>query len=68
MKRIILLVIFCIIFIVVLDKNALAYIDPGSGSMLLQMLLAVIIGTFFYFRDFVMKIIKSIKKKIGLRE
>jgi len=31
---------------------ALAYVDPGTGSMLLQMALAVIAGAMFYFRQF----------------
>ena len=28
------------------------YTDPGSGAMLLQLLLAMIAGTTFYFRSF----------------
>jgi len=31
---------------------ALAYVDPGTGSMLLQMALAAIAGAMFYFRQF----------------
>lgn len=31
---------------------ALAYVDPGTGSMLVQMGLAAIAGTLFYFRQF----------------
>ena len=31
--------------------RAQAYIDPGTGSMLLQMLGAVIAGAIFYFRE-----------------
>jgi hypothetical protein len=32
--------------------DAHAYIDPGSGTLLLQMLAASIVGALFYFRAF----------------
>jgi hypothetical protein len=35
---------------------AQAYIDPGTGSMLLQMFGAAIVGALFYFREMRMKI------------
>lgn len=31
--------------------NAHAYIDPGSGSFLLQILLAAVVGAMFYLRQ-----------------
>lgn len=31
--------------------NAHAYMDPGSGSFLLQILLAAFVGAMFYFRQ-----------------
>ncbi len=31
---------------------ASAYVDPGTGAMLLQMMAAVIAGALFYFRSF----------------
>lgn len=34
-------------------SDALAYIDPGSGSILLQLLIATVIGLFFKFRAFI---------------
>ena len=37
-----------------------AYIDPGTGSILLQYLIAGLIGGAFYFRRFIAKIFKSI--------
>ncbi|MBK5276444.1 MAG: hypothetical protein JJE30_15545 [Desulfuromonadales bacterium] len=30
--------------------NAMAYVDPGSGSLILQMLIAGVVGALFYFR------------------
>jgi hypothetical protein len=38
----------------------LAYIDPGTGAMLLQWLLAGVIGASFYFRRFVSKVLRRI--------
>jgi hypothetical protein len=37
-------------------KILLFYTDPGSGMMLLQVLLATIAGAGFYFRSFFMRI------------
>jgi hypothetical protein len=37
-----------------------AYIDPGTGSILLQGLIAALIGGSFYFKKFIGKIFKSI--------
>ena len=38
----------CLIF----ASNAHAYIDPGSGALLWQMLVAGFMGALFYFRRF----------------
>ena len=37
---------------------AFAYIDPGAGSMLLQLLLGGVAGLFVFFRLFKQKILK----------
>ena len=42
---------------------AAAYIDPGTGSMLLQMLGAGIAGAIFYFREFRMKILSMFTRR-----
>jgi hypothetical protein len=36
---------------------ALAYVDPGTGSMLIQMLGAVVAGAIFYFRELRIRVI-----------
>ena len=41
-----------------------AYIDPGSGSILLQFLIATMVGATFYFRKFIAKIITLIRDKL----
>ena len=51
------LTVFCLI---VSTAPAYAYIDPGSGAMLLQMLLAALAGGFFFLRN----TIRSIMSKI----
>ena len=44
-----------------------AYIDPGSGSILLQFLIATVVGAAIYFRRFVANIITAIKNKLSRR-
>jgi hypothetical protein len=36
----------------------LAYIDPGSGMLIWQSITATVIGAGFYFRRFLMKVIR----------
>ena len=40
-----------------------AYIDPGSGSIILQFLIATLVGAAFYFRRFLANIIHLIRDK-----
>jgi hypothetical protein len=40
------------VLVVLSVTDAQAYIDPGTGSMMLQMGLAAIAGAMFYFRQF----------------
>ncbi len=40
------------------SQPAYAYIDPGAGSMLLQLLLGGVAGLFVFFRLFKQKILK----------
>jgi hypothetical protein len=35
---------------------AYAYIDPGTGSLIVQMLLAALVGSMFYLRTIIRKI------------
>ncbi|MFQ5646450.1 MAG: hypothetical protein ACE5GM_05950 [bacterium] len=34
-------------FLLVMTKDAYAYLDPGTGSYIIQMLLAVVVGGFY---------------------
>ena len=42
----------------------IAYIDPGTGSILLQFLIATLIGAAFYFRRLITNIIHSIRNTL----
>lgn len=39
-----------------------AYLDPGSGSYLLQILLAALLGSMFFLRSFWGKVLKFFRK------
>jgi len=41
-----------------------AYIDPGSGSIILQFLIATLVGAAFYFRRFFSNVIHLIRNKL----
>jgi hypothetical protein len=44
-----------------------AYIDPGSGSILLQFLIATVVGAAIYFRRLIANMIAAIKNKLFRR-
>ena len=47
------------------DGIVFAYIDPGSGSILLQFLLASAVGAVFYFRRFVSSLFRAMREKFS---
>jgi hypothetical protein len=51
------------IVIIIIASPAYAYIDPGSGSLLLQFIIAGLVGLFFKFRIFIVNILTRIKQK-----
>lgn len=51
-----------------LFKNLLAYIDPGSGSYIVQIIVAGILGTGYFLKTYLYKvtgIFRKLKKKDG---
>ncbi len=44
--------------------SPLGYIDPGSGSMLLQIIISAILGTAIFFRRMVARVFLWIKSKL----
>lgn len=43
----------------------LLYIDPGSGSLLIQAIIAAVVGALFYFKNLWFKIKTFIKSLFG---
>lgn len=41
--------------------DAMAYIDPGTGSLLLQMIIAGVIGGLFHFRRYLTSLISYLR-------
>lgn len=56
----ILLFSFCIVILTTV--NAFAYIDPGTGSLLVQILISGVVGMLFYFRRFFAFLISIVRK------
>ncbi len=48
-----------------MDGLVIAYIDPGSGSILLQFLFASAVGAVIYFRKFVSALVRSMREKFS---
>jgi len=57
LKSVALISLLCI----AISKTAYAYVDPGSGSLLIQLLIAMSVGVMFYFRT----IRDKLKKLVG---
>ena len=51
-----------LIFVLLVIDNLFGYIDPGSGSMILQMLLAGFFASMFYIKTIYLKLKFFIKK------
>jgi len=51
-----------IIAAVILLPSAYAYLDPGSGSMLIQIIFGSILGALFTLKMYWKKIVKYIKR------
>jgi len=45
-----------------------AYLDPGSGSLILQVILAVLLGGFFIIRSYWNKIIDGVRNIFSRQE
>ncbi len=68
LNRILDTVIILMIITLVMVKNTYAYIDPGSGSYLLQIVAAGLLSSIFIIKKFwgdIKKIVSSLLKKIS---
>jgi len=61
-------VLYFSIFFLMLRRNAYAYIDPGSGEYILQMLLAGLGGIFFFVLRFWSRLRIFLSHRNGHRE
>jgi hypothetical protein len=50
------------LLLILTESKAQAYADPGSGSLILQMLFAAVVGALFYVRRFAAWIKKKVSK------
>ena len=50
MKRFLFAVLLAIAFLAATERQALAYTDPGTGSLIVQALFAALAGVLFQFR------------------
>ena len=59
---------FFLLFLLVLPRQAYAYLDPGTGSYLFQLLIAGLLGGLFYFRSSFSKIKEYFRKLLGMNK
>ena len=65
MKKSIELVTILIVIVLIVPKPVYAYIDPGTGSYVFQIILAAIFGGGFAFRSNIKNVFLKIKKVIS---
>lgn len=62
-------VFFVVLFLdFILIKNCYAYIDPGTGSYILQVIAGVFLGGLFFIKITWTKIARFFKKNINLKK
>ena len=61
-------VILSLIYTFVLAPNAFAYLDPGTGSYILQLLIASMVGVLFSVKIFWTRIKEFVKGIFGKKE
>ena len=45
----------------IINSSILAYLDPGSGSFILQLILASLVGSLFLFKNFWKKLLSFLR-------
>jgi hypothetical protein len=68
MKRLLFCLFESFVIVLIFTDDVFAYIDPGSGSILLQIVIAAVLGSLFYFRNLFKKFILFLKKKLGFNQ
>lgn len=57
-------ILFLAVFLILYPKNAWAYVDPGSIAILLQVIIAFLVGFLLAFRNRVRDFFKTITQNI----
>jgi len=63
MHRLSHILFFLLLATIALTGNAMAYVDPGSGSLIVQMLFAGVVGALFYFRKAFQSLTSLLRRK-----
>lgn len=58
--------VFYSLFLLLFPNNAYAYIDPGTGGMLIQIIVGVAAGFFFTLRHYVVTFFRRLFLFLGL--
>lgn len=61
-------IIFYFLFLLLIPENAHAYIDPGTGGMLIQIIIGVAAGFFFTVRHYVVTFFRRVFSVLGLNK
>jgi phosphoglycerate-specific signal transduction histidine kinase len=56
-------ILFDLFFYLLTSQEVLAYVDPGSGSLLLQFILAGLVGIGVFFKNIRLWIVQFFRKK-----
>lgn len=54
-----------IIYFGILPTRAYAYLDPGTGSFIFQILVGAVVGGIFYFKNFIASLKEKINRLLG---
>ena len=57
-------ILYYLTLIIFFPKNAYAYLDPGTGGLIIQALIASLVGVGVFFKNIKDKFLRLFKKKI----
>ena len=60
-------IVLIVLFLAVINETAYAYIDPGSGSYMFQLIMGFLLGLIFTVKNYWRSNIKEIFKKYFLK-
>ena len=60
-------IVLIVLFLAVINETAYAYVDPGSGSYMFQLIMGFLLGLIFTVKNYWRSNIKEIFKKYFLK-